>query len=114
MSVNQKGTMHIKRILMGLVLLTACSGVIAPAVNAASVPIPATAILDTAPGFNATGGAALLTDGNIGGNNWLSTPWQYLGWTDPGYVPTDGGSDSGAPQPQLTFNLGGTYFVDSI
>jgi hypothetical protein len=76
--------------------------------------IHATAILDTTPGFNAGAGAGLLTDEVIGGNNWLSVPWQYLGWADAGYVPTDGGVDSGLSQPQLTFDLGGTYFVDSV
>jgi hypothetical protein len=82
-----------------------------PLTNAA---IHATAILDTPPGFNAPAGPGLLTDEVIGGNNWLSTPWQYLGWMDAGYVPTDGGVDSAVPQPQLTFDLGGNYFVDTI
>jgi len=77
-------------------------------------PIRATAILDTSPGFNAEAGAGLLTDEVVGGNNWLSVPWQYLGWADAGYVPTDSGVDSGLPQPQLTFDFGGTYFVDSV
>jgi hypothetical protein len=77
-------------------------------------PIPATVILDTAPGFNDGAGAGLLTDEVIGGHNWLATPWQYQGWQDAGYVPTDGGTDSGVPQPQLSFDLGGTYWVDSL
>ena len=101
--------MNLKNVIIGLVLLSASFCQVAPA-----APIPATAILDTPPGFNAGAGAALLTDGIIGGNNWLSAPAQYLGWTDAGYVPTDGGVDSGLPQPQLTFSLGGTYFVDSV
>src|SRR5262245_40042208 len=75
-----------------------------PLVAAPSALIPATALLDTPPGYNAAAGAALLTDGTIGGNNWLGAPAQYLGWTDPGYVPTDGGIDSAVAQPQLTFN----------
>jgi len=54
------------------------------------------------PGFNAGAGAGLLADEVIGGNNWLATPSQYLGWADAGYVPTDGGVDSGVPQPQLS------------
>jgi hypothetical protein len=77
-------------------------------------PIHATAILDTPPGFNAVAGAGLLSDEVVGGNNWLSVPSQYLGWADAGYVPTDGGTDSGVAQPQLTFDLGGMYFVDSV
>src|SRR5258705_12724937 len=100
--------MNLKNVIIGLLLpVWLCQ--VAPA-----APIPATAILNTPPGFNASAGAGLLTDGTIGGNNWLSTPWQYLGWTDPGYAGTDGGTDSGVAQPQLTFDLGGTYFVDSI
>jgi hypothetical protein len=76
--------------------------------------IHATANLDTPAGFNAAAGSGLLTDEVIGGDNWLSTPYQYLGWADPGYVPSDGGVDSGVPQPQLTFDLGGNYVVDTI
>jgi hypothetical protein len=76
--------------------------------------IHAIAILDTPPNFNGGAGAGLLTDGVFGENNWLSTPWQYLGWTDPGYAGTDGGTDSGVPQPQLTFDLGGNFFVDTV
>jgi hypothetical protein len=76
--------------------------------------IHATAILDTPPNFNAGPGAGLLTDGIFGENNWLSTPWQYMGWADAGYAPTDRGVDSGVPQPQLTFDLGGNYFVDTV
>jgi hypothetical protein len=76
--------------------------------------IAATAILDTAPGWNPSAGAGLLTDGTIGGNNWISSG--YLGWSDPGYIatPPDSGTDSGVPQPQLTFDLGRKHFVDSI
>ena len=77
-------------------------------------PIPATAIFDTAPGFNGSPGPGLLTDGVVGGNNWLVTPGQYIGWQDAGYVPTDGGTDFGTPQPQLTFALGGRYWVASV
>ena len=44
---------------------------------------------------------------------WLPR-WQYLGWSDSGYVATDGGTDSGVPQPQLTFDLGGNYYVDTV
>src|SRR4030095_13273427 len=77
-------------------------------------PIHATALLDTPPSFNAETGAGLLTDEIIGGNNWLSAPRQYLGWLDPGYVVVDSGVDSDVPQPQLTFDLGGTYFLDSV
>src|SRR3954469_21049234 len=99
--------MNLKTAIIGLVLLVACLCQVAPA-----APIAATAILNTPPGFNGGAGAGLLTDGIIGGNNWLSTP--YMGWTDPGYVGTDGGTDSGVAQPELTFDLGGTYFVDSV
>ena len=99
--------MNLKNVIIGLVFLPACFCQVAPAAL-----IPANAILDTPPGYNASAGAALLTDGVVGGNNWLGAPSQYLGWTDAGYVPTDGGVDSGLPQPQLTFSLGGTYFVD--
>ena len=95
-----------------LVFLSACSACLSPVVPATAAPIQATAILDTPPGFNAAAGAALLTDGIVGGDNWLGG--QYLGWTDAGYVPTDGGVDSLLPQPQLTFNLGAAYFVDSV
>src|SRR6188768_706978 len=98
-------------LIIGLVLLPMWFCQVAPAPAA---PIPATAILDTPPGFNGAAGAALLTDGIFGGNNWLSAPSQYLGWTDAGYAGVDGGVDSGLPQPQLTFNLGGAFFVDSI
>jgi hypothetical protein len=79
-------------------------------------PIPATAILDTPPGFNAAGGPGLLTDGVIGGNDWLNGTWLFLGWADAGYVPTppDSGADSALPQPQLTFDFGETYFVNSV
>jgi hypothetical protein len=101
--------MNLKKTIISLVLLPASFCQLTTA-----APIPATAILDTPPGFNASAGAALLNDGIIGGNNWLGAPSQYLGWTDAGYVPTDGGVDSGLPQPQLTFSLGGTYFVDSV
>jgi hypothetical protein len=79
-----------------------------------NVLIHATTILDTPPSFNAGAGGGLLTDELIGGNNWLITPAQYLGWSDAGYVPVDGGVDSGVAQPQLTFDLGGNYFVDSV
>ena len=93
-------------------------GVLAEITNApppiTNVLIHATANLDTPPGFNGAAGAGLLTDGVIGGNNWLVTPWQYLGWTDPGYAGNDGGVDSGVPQPQLTFDLGGNYYVDTV
>src|SRR4051812_46971559 len=41
--------------------------------GASPVPIAATAILDTPPNFNGGAGAGLLTDGVVGGNNWLST-----------------------------------------
>ncbi len=100
--------MNFKSVMIGLMLLPAWFCQAAPA-----APIPATAHLDTPPGFNGSAGAALLTDGTIGGNNWLS-PMRYLGWSDPGYVPTDGGTDSGVAQPQLTFDFAGTYFVDTI
>src|SRR5262245_45217423 len=106
--------MNLTSTILGLALLPACFCLVAPAGAAASAPIHATAILDTPPGFNAGAGAALLTDGTIGGNNWLDTPWQYLGWQDAGYVGVASGVDSGLSQPQLTFNLGGTYFVDSV
>src|SRR3954467_7474639 len=101
--------MNLKNVIPGLMLFSACLCPVAPA-----APIPATAILNTTPNFNAGAGAGLLTDGTIGGDNWLTAPWQYLGWTDSGYAGTDGGTDSGVAQPQLTFDLGGTYFVDSI
>src|SRR3954470_20220717 len=101
--------MNFKSLFFSLVLVSGyiCQG-------ASPVRIPATAILDTPPGFNGGAGAGLLTDGVVGGNNWLSTPWQYMGWTDPGYSGTDGGTDSGVAQPRLTFDLGGNYFVDTV
>src|SRR4051812_32198779 len=101
--------MNPRNLLIGLMLLSACLCPVAPAAT-----IPATAILNTTPNFNAGAGAGLLTDGTIGGDNWLTAPWQYLGWTDSGYAGSDGGVDSGVAQPQLTFALGGTYFVDSV
>src|SRR5688572_2080644 len=106
--MQMKGSMSFKSVMIGLMLLPAWFCQAAPA-----APIPATAHLDTPPGFNGSAGAGLLTDGTIGGNNWLS-PMRYMGWSDPGYVPTDGGVDSGVTQPRLTFDLGGTYFVDSV
>ena len=81
---------------------------------ATNVIVRATAILDTPPNFNAGAGAGLLTDGTVGADNWLNGPWQYLGWQDAGYVPSDAGTDSGVAQPQLTFDLGGTYYLDSV
>jgi hypothetical protein len=77
-------------------------------------PIPATSIFDTPPSFNGGAGPGLLTDGVVGGNNWLSDPWQYIGWQDAGYVPSDGGTDSGVAQPQLTFDLARSYWLDSV
>jgi hypothetical protein len=81
---------------------------------ATNVVVKATAILDTPPNFNAGAGAGLLTDGIIGPDNWLNGTWRYLGWQDAGYVPSDAGTDSGVAQPQLTFDLGDTYYVDSV
>ena len=101
--------MNLKSVFICLVLLSAYVSQGAPA-----APIHATAILNTPPGFNAGAGAGLLTDGTIGSDNWLTAPWQYMGWTDPGYAGTDAGTDSGVAQPQLTFDLEGTYFVDSV
>jgi hypothetical protein len=106
-----KETMNLKNVIIGLVLVSAW---FCPVASVTAAPIQATAILDTPPGYNAGAGAGLLTDGIVGGNNWLSAPAQYLGWSDPGYAGVDGGVDSGVPQPQLTFSFGGTYFVDSI
>src|SRR5205814_938114 len=57
--------------------------------RATNVIVKATAILDTPPNYNAGAGAGLLTDGVIGGDNWLNGPGQYLGWQDAGYVPSD-------------------------
>ena len=63
---------------------------------ATNVAVRATAILDTPPNFNAGGGAGVLTDGVIGGDDWLNVPtFQYLGWQDAGYVVVDSGVDSG-------------------
>ena len=66
------------------------------------------------PNFNGDAGAGLLTDGVVGGNNWLATPWRYMGWQDAGFAPPDGGTDSGLAQPQLTFALAGRYWLDSV
>ncbi|HWI56054.1 MAG TPA: hypothetical protein VNZ22_02420, partial [Bacillota bacterium] len=103
--------MNLKR-LIGFALPAGGLCLIASAVSAAA-PIRATATLDTAPGWNAAAGAGLLTDGVIGGNEWVSSG-QYLGWADASYVPTDAGTNSDLPQPQLTFDLGGKFLVDSV
>src|SRR3954466_13749781 len=70
-SHRAKGTMNLKNLLLSLALISGyvCQG-------ASPVPIAATAILDTPPNFNGGAGAGLLTDGVVGGNNWLSTPWR--------------------------------------
>ena len=63
----------------------------------------------------AAAGAGLLTDGVIGGNNWLSHSVAIPGLDGfRAMLATDGGVDSGVPQPQLTFDLGGNYFVDTV
>lgn len=104
--------MNLKRIVVGIGLLVAGSCLITSALAA---PIIVTPILDTAPTFNAGGGPGVLTDGIIGGNDWLNVPvFQYLGWQDAGYVPVDAGVNSGLAQPQLTFDLGGLFQLDSV
>src|SRR4051812_49842759 len=100
--------MNLKNLLLSLALI---SGYVCQA--ASPVPIAATAILDTPPNFNGGAGAGVLTDGGGGGNNWLSTPWRDMGWTDPGYALTGGGNESGGAPPQLTFHPVGLYFVGS-
>ena len=71
-SHQNQNVINLKNLLIWLVLLSACVCQGAPA-----VPIHATAILNTPPGFNAGAGAGLLTDGTIGSDNWLSGG--YLG-----------------------------------
>ena len=101
---------------MKLGLLTAvaigCYGIeFAPA-----VPIGGVTVTDNSPiDFNAAAGAAILTDGIIDDNNWLASPQASLGWHDPNWnIDSSLSSDTGVPQPQITFNLGGTYFVNSV
>ncbi len=107
----QNHTMSLKRIIASVAIpILVGSGLISPA----NAQIGATAILNTTPDFNADAGAGLLTDGVIGGDDWLTTPWRYLGWKDANFVQGDGGFDTGVTQPQLTFDLGGSYYVNSV
>jgi PEP-CTERM motif len=104
--------MNLKIMLAGLAIPVAGFWLVT---SAPAAPINATASLDTPANFNAGGGPGVLTDGVIGGNDWLNVPvFQYLGWQDAGYVPVDSGSDSLLPQPQLTFDLGGLFTLDSM
>ena len=58
-------------------------------------------------------GLAALTDGVVGGNNWITTP--TLGWVDGGWNLNPAISlDQNVPQPLLTFNLDGTYALNSV
>jgi hypothetical protein len=82
--------------------------------SAMAVQLPATVASGTAIQYDQSGGGfGVLTNGTIGTDNWTDAPGNYLGWQDPLYAPVDAGSDSGVSQPQLVFNLGGSYFVDS-
>jgi hypothetical protein len=74
-----------------------------------------TATLNTPANFNGAGGPGVLTDGVVGGNDWLNVPvFQYLGWQDPGYVVVDSGTDSAVAQPLITFGFGNLYTLDSL
>jgi len=105
--------MKLKRIISGPAIVVAgfwlCASAPAAPINSA------VAILDTPPNFNVGGGPGVLTDGIIGGDDWLNVPvFEMLAWQDAGYVPVDAGFDSQVSQPQLTFDFGGLYSLDSM
>jgi hypothetical protein len=94
--------------------LAAAAGLLS-ALPAWAAPISASVASGTAINYDQSGGSfGVLTNNVLGTNNWTDAPGNYLGWTDSGYVPVDGGTDTGAVQPRLTFDLGGSYFVDSV
>jgi len=65
--------------------------------------------------FNAGAGAAILTNGVIDDDDWLTAPHVILGWSDPLWnLNPSLSADSGVSQPRLTFDLGATYLVNSV
>jgi hypothetical protein len=99
---------------VGLLLLAAlvCVG----AENAAAAPLAGVSVASGTPiGFNAAAGLGALTDGAVDDDDWLTAPWTSVGWLDAGWnlIPANS-VDSVVAQPLLTFNLGGTYAVNSV
>lgn len=107
--------MGVRTVLVALVLV-AGSVTFSPLRSASAVPIGGVTVAANTPiNFNAAAGAAILTDGVIEDNDWLTAPNLSLGWSDPLWnIDPAASSDSGVPQPRLTFDLGGLYLVNSV
>ena len=97
---------------LGVAAVLSCLG----SASAFAVSIGGVTVAGNTPiSFNAAAGAAILTDNVVDDNDWLTTPWTSLGWVDSNWnINPALSSDSGVPQPQLTFDLGGTYLVNSV
>jgi hypothetical protein len=66
-------------------------------------------------GFNGAAGLGILVDGVVDDDDWLTEPRTVLGWLDSGWNLNPAISvDTGVSQPQLTFDLGGTYALNSV
>ncbi|MBA3482541.1 MAG: PEP-CTERM sorting domain-containing protein [Pirellulales bacterium] len=99
---------------VGLLLMATlvCVGV----KNAAAAPLAGVSVASGTPiGFNAAAGLGALTDGVVDDDDWLTAPWTSMGWLDAGWNLNPAISvDTAVSQPQLTFDLGGTYAVNSV
>jgi hypothetical protein len=82
----------------------------------AAAPLAGVTVASGTPiGFNAASGLAALTNGVVDDDDWLTEPRTSLGWLDASWNLNPAVSvDSAVSQPQLTFNLGGTYALNSV
>ena len=83
---------------------------------ASAAPLAGVTVASGTPiGFNAASGLGALTDGVVDDDDWLTAPWTSMGWLDAGWNLNPAISvDTAVSQPLLTFNLGGTYAVNSV
>lgn len=83
---------------------------------ASAAPLAGVTVADGTPiVFNAASGLAALTDGIVDDDDWLTEPRTSLGWLDAGWnLDPLISVDTAVSQPQLTFDLGGTYAVNSV
>jgi hypothetical protein len=102
---------------IGFALLAALVG--AGTRDAGAAPLAGVSVAAGTPiGFNAAAGLGALTDGVVDDDDWLTAPWTSMGWLDANWklnpAPPAVSFDSLVSQPLLTFNLGGTYLLNSV